>query len=807
MRRSFKFDACVHENHSSYNSISDFCEHIGIPALVECLLQGMQYFVSHIKGTTLHCSRWHLAIPKKSSSPGAVMKLAYRRMSLIVEALQILRQVLQGVRADLSFGDDLSISSACLDEMFDHIFKHQDSMLSSIIWINATFKSNDGKCLSPTFFLSDLGDYCGSVLSDSQSHFSHIHNPTSCLEVPYSKHIVTEFLKEAFGGHCQTCIVAHLQNDNSSIEDKSTFLDGLGLLEMLLYEETNTNMGQMKMLLASCYKQNEISIALLEKVGDDCDVYSQKASSALISKDLNGILEATIDVNRIGYAIERQDKEFETHAAYVKYFDAFQKILTQSVQNFQQSCAMQLQSETNVKLKDRICTIQSEKQKQISDLESLATRKAEESCTLRSEILQLKDEIKTLTASFNGQLARLKEEHGRELESSASALKVQLLEREKLSTESLIANYFSREKELSSKYEKTVENLSCQLSLVCTSKDEATNKYEAIEKSLRDYEIKNVKLEAEIEKLKSENQRLLQASLQVKETIPNLKKGCLQQEPSKIPELHQSRPLEHLVGQSHEAQDKDTSTHLKRPPQLIFSSSEEEEDPDKVALFAQNKSPQIRKGHKVSRCRLYSPKKTIQRQRKSVKIASPNETDPTPPRVSIPAQHILGPPDSNIQKKQQNSPTKKHKNSGQDTDQKMEQTNEQAGEARGQTNKQAGEARGQTKVQSKLPIPDPLDVPLKNTSIADKRKAQRAATNPTSISSTNEPCSSLLKKSTFRPLGPKLASSILSEENSSFLSNLSLSSASSEDSFSFSRQKHPAALSIAPKVRSICLTL
>ncbi|KGG51719.1 hypothetical protein DI09_292p10, partial [Mitosporidium daphniae] len=368
--------------------------------------------------------------------------------------------------------------------------------------------------------------------------------------------------------------------------------------------------------------------------------------------------------------------------------------------------------------------------------------------------------------------------------------------REKLSTESLIANYFSREKELSSKYEKTVENLSCQLSLVCTSKDEATNKYEAIEKSLRDYEIKNVKLEAEIEKLKSENQRLLQASLQVKETIPNLKKGCLQQEPSKIPELHQSRPLEHLVGQSHEAQDKDTSTHLKRPPQLIFSSSEEEEDPDKVALFAQNKSPQIRKGHKVSRCRLYSPKKTIQRQRKSVKIASPNETDPTPPRVSIPAQHILGPPDSNIQKKQQNSPTKKHKNSGQDTDQKMEQTNEQA-----------GEARGQTKVQSKLPIPDPLDVPLKNTSIADKRKAQRAATNPTSISSTNEPCSSLLKKSTFRPLGPKLASSILSEENSSFLSNLSLSSASSEDSFSFSRQKHPAALSIAPKVRSICLTL
>lgn len=104
MRRSFKFDACVHENHSSYNSISDFCEHIGIPALVECLLQGMQYFVSHIKGTTLHCSRWHLAIPKKSSSPGAVMKLAYRRMSLIVEALQILRQVLQGVRADLSFG-------------------------------------------------------------------------------------------------------------------------------------------------------------------------------------------------------------------------------------------------------------------------------------------------------------------------------------------------------------------------------------------------------------------------------------------------------------------------------------------------------------------------------------------------------------------------------------------------------------------------------------------------------------------------------------------------------------------------------
>lgn len=51
--------------------------------------------------------------------------------------------------------------------------------------------------------------------------------------MPYSKHIVTEFLKEAFGGHCQTCIVAHLQNDNSSIEDKSTFLDGLGLLEMV----------------------------------------------------------------------------------------------------------------------------------------------------------------------------------------------------------------------------------------------------------------------------------------------------------------------------------------------------------------------------------------------------------------------------------------------------------------------------------------------------------------------------------------------------------------------------------------------
>lgn len=76
--------------------------------------------------------------------------------------------------SDIVHRDDLSISSACLDEMFDHIFKHQDSMLSSIIWINATFKSNDGKCLSPTFFLSDLGDYCGSVLSDSQSHFSHI---------------------------------------------------------------------------------------------------------------------------------------------------------------------------------------------------------------------------------------------------------------------------------------------------------------------------------------------------------------------------------------------------------------------------------------------------------------------------------------------------------------------------------------------------------------------------------------------------------------------------------------------------------
>lgn len=144
--------------------------------------------------------------------------------------------------------DELLISTESSQEMFDFISKFKDSLLSSIVWINVNIKTDDGKILSPTLFLSDLGDYCTSTSLDPQSHFSFLSrtfifilekissiliDPMTSVEIPYFENVVTTLLKEALGGSCQTCVIAHCQSDNSLIEDKKSLLDGLKLFEAL----------------------------------------------------------------------------------------------------------------------------------------------------------------------------------------------------------------------------------------------------------------------------------------------------------------------------------------------------------------------------------------------------------------------------------------------------------------------------------------------------------------------------------------------------------------------------------------------
>ena len=404
-------------------------------------------------------------------------------------------------------------------------------------------------------------------------------------------------------------------------------------------------------------------------------------------------------------------------------------------------------------------------------LASLVKKKTEESSILKSEILRLKEELKTLTNSFDAQLAQSNENHVKDMESSLSSLKLQFLEKEKTVTEQLASKHLLREKELTSQHEKTIKNISKELAAASASNGELRREYEMTKKLLQDFENRNAQLEAELEKLKSENKLLFQTSLQSSETISsNTGKFPLNKESS--PVRGKTASSVQMVDQPNTEHDKPVSSSRKRPPQLIFSSSEEEDRVPNDAKLTLSKSHEVKKGsRRPPRSRLmYSPKRNMQKSKKNIKPDPLTHNIPTTLEDSLLDKDETLSPRATSPKKPEKSSKKQDKTSAGNTSETTEQEVE----------------------NFKSFVQTNTETLLKDASVTENNQPPGAVSKQLS--------STVLKKSTFRPFGIKAPQPILSEENSSFLSNLSLSSISSDDSFSFAKQKHPVSVSIPPKV-------